>query len=102
MTPKTTSKITTNKANAKVYGNNDGKLKTVSPKYSSSLYENPTGSFNLIKPEMINKTPTNNREKCTKYFIFYNVLILDQSSLVISNLISLLPFVPASVHPALR
>ena len=32
--------------------------KTVGPKYSSNLKEKPIGSFNLIKPEKINKNPS--------------------------------------------
>ena len=61
-TPKTTSKITKNKAIAKANGAKKGILKTGSLKYSTNLYENPMGSFNLIKPEMINKIPTKIRE----------------------------------------
>jgi hypothetical protein len=61
--PKTVSKITINTAIANEYGTKTGKLSTVSPKYSESLYENPTGSLSLIKPEIINKRPTNTLEK---------------------------------------
>jgi hypothetical protein len=45
-------------------------LKTVGPKYSSSLKENPTGSLIFIKPENINNKPTNILEILTKYFIY--------------------------------
>jgi len=34
------------------------KLKTVGPKYSSSLKEKPIGSLSFIKPEKINNPPT--------------------------------------------
>ena len=61
-TLKTTSKITINKAIAKEYGTKKGILKTGPLKYSASLYENPIGSFSLINPEIMKRTPTNIRE----------------------------------------
>ena len=48
-------------------------LKTVGPKYSSSLNENPIGSFILISPEKINRDPTKNLKKCTIYLIILQV-----------------------------
>ncbi|MNE92645.1 hypothetical protein D3C80_1903960 [compost metagenome] len=48
-------------------------LKTGSLKYSANLYEKPTGSFSLINPEMINKTPTNNRENWVMMFFMGKV-----------------------------
>jgi|688.fasta_scaffold2362291_1 hypothetical protein len=68
-TPKTTSKMTKNKANARVYGTKKGMLKTFSPKYSLSLYEKPTGSLSLIKPEMIKSTPTKILENWVTMFL---------------------------------
>ena len=46
-------------------------LKTVGPKYSSSLKEKPTGSLIFIKPENINNKPTRILEILTRYFIYY-------------------------------
>jgi hypothetical protein len=68
-TPKTTSKMTKNKDNARVYGTKKGMLKTFSPKYSLSLYEKPTGSLSLIKPEMIKSTPTKILENWVTMFL---------------------------------
>jgi hypothetical protein len=58
ITPKTTSKMTTKTAIIKAIGIKNGKFKTPSEKYSSNLKENPTGSFNLINPEIMNSNPT--------------------------------------------
>ena len=57
-TPSTTSKMTINIAIGRTTGIKKSRLKTVGPKYSSNLNEKPTGSFNLINPEKINKIPT--------------------------------------------
>lgn len=67
--PSTTSKITMKIAIGKAMGIKKSILKTVGPKYSSSLNENPMGSLILISPEKINKDPTNNLKKCTIYLI---------------------------------
>ena len=48
--------------------------KTVGPKYSSNLKEKPIGSFNLIKPEKINKNPT----KYLKIIIIYFIKLLNE------------------------
>jgi hypothetical protein len=70
ITPKTTSRITKNKAMANENGTKNGKLKTGSPKYSANLYENPSGSFSLISPEIINNSPTKSLENWViKFFI---------------------------------
>tara|TARA_B000000441_G_C21687680_1_gene317547 strand:+ start:386 stop:553 length:168 start_codon:yes stop_codon:yes gene_type:complete len=50
--------MTINIAIGKTIGIKKSRLNTVGPKYSSNLNEKPTGSFNLIRPEKINKTPT--------------------------------------------
>jgi|TARA_B110000240_G_scaffold40648_1_gene45290 hypothetical protein len=71
-TPNKTSKTTIKIDRGNTYGNKKSILKTVGPKYSSSLNEKPTGSLILIKPENINNKPTNNLEKLTKYFIYYS------------------------------
>jgi len=57
-TPRTTSNITIKIAIGSTMGIKKSILKTVGPKYSSSLKEKPIGSFNLTSPEKINRTPT--------------------------------------------
>ena len=56
--PKTTSRMTINIAIGKTIGIKKSRLKTVGPKYSSNLKEKPIGSFSLMRPEKINRTPT--------------------------------------------
>jgi len=56
-------------ARAKVYGSKKSMSNTVGPKYSSSLNENPTGSFILTKPEKMNNDPTKILKILTKIFI---------------------------------
>ena len=56
--PKTISRMTINIAIGKTIGIKKSRLKTVGPKYSSNLKEKPIGSFNLTRPEKINRTPT--------------------------------------------
>ena len=67
--PKITSRITIKIARANVYGIKKSMSKTVGPKYSSSLNENPTGSFILTNPEKINNEPTNILKMFTKTLI---------------------------------
>jgi hypothetical protein len=65
-TPKITSKAHIKTESASTIG-----FKKVSPnntKYSSSLIEKPVGSFNFIKPEMINNIPT-------KYLLNFNIFL---------------------------
>ena len=69
LTPTKTSKITIEIAMGNTNGIRNHKSNTVGPKYSSSLNENPTGSFNLIIPEKIKSTPTKNLKKCVINFI---------------------------------
>ena len=56
-------------ANAKAYDSKNGKFKTPELKYSSSLNENPIGSFSFINPEMMNNNPTKILLTLTIYFI---------------------------------
>ena len=70
ITPNTTSKMTTTTAIINANGTNDGKVSTPSEKYSSNLKEKPTGSFDLIKPENMNKRPTRILEICVMNFMF--------------------------------
>jgi hypothetical protein len=58
-------------ARAKVYGIKKSMSNTVGPKYSSSLNENPIGSFILIKPEKMNNDPTKILKILTKVFILF-------------------------------
>ena len=64
--PSKTSVITIIIAKTRVYGIKKSISKTVGPKYSSSLNENPTGSFILTRPEKTNNEPT----KILKIFTF--------------------------------
>ena len=68
-TPKITSKTTTKMAIPNAKGSKTGILSTSELKYSSSLYENPKGSFNFINPEKMNNAPTKNRLMFIIYFI---------------------------------
>ena len=72
MMPKTTSRITKNIAIDNAKGTRKGRLKTGSPKYSANLYENPTGSFSFINPEIMNKIPTKMRENWVIMFFMFN------------------------------
>lgn len=69
ITPTKTSKMTTIIEMVSACGSKKGKSKTPELKYSSSLKEKPTGSFNLIKPLIIKSIPTNILEKLTRYFM---------------------------------
>jgi hypothetical protein len=72
--PRTVSEITINTAIASENGIKKGMFRTVSPKYSASLYENPTGSLSLINPEMINNMPTNILENWVMIFFIFMIL----------------------------
>jgi hypothetical protein len=54
---------------AKAYGIKMDKSKTLGLKYSSSLKEKPTGSFNLIKPLTIKSNPTKTLTNPIMYLI---------------------------------
>jgi len=69
--PRSTSVITIIMAKDKVYGIKKSMSNTVGPKYSSSLNENPTGSFILTRPEKINNEPTKLLKILTKIFILF-------------------------------
>jgi hypothetical protein len=69
--PSRTSRITIMIARAKVYGIKKSMSNTVGPKYSSSLNENPIGSFILTKPEKMNNDPTKILKILTKVFILF-------------------------------
>ena len=61
--------MTTKMEIPKAKGVKNGKSSTLGLKYSSSLNENPIGSFNLMRPLIINSTPTIILDIQTKYFI---------------------------------
>ena len=61
--------MTTKQAITNANGTKNSTFKTFALKYSSSLYENPIGSLSLIKPDIINKTPTNILENCVVIFL---------------------------------
>jgi hypothetical protein len=51
--------MTKKTANGREKTERKSRLKTAGLKYSSNLNEKPNGSFSLMSPEIINRSPTN-------------------------------------------